>query len=124
MTESKTQKLDQRLRDMQASASEIIASSLVSSDGLTITSVMPQDIEEARIAAMAAAMLSLGDKISMELGRGDMDEFYIKGDQGFVLLTSVGEDAVLTALVTENAKLGLIFLELRRAAKDLLRIIE
>ena len=124
MTESKTQKLDQRLRDMQASASEIIASSLVSSDGLTITSVMPQDIEEARIAAMAAAMLSLGDKISMELGRGDMDEFYIKGDQGFVLLTSVGEDAVLAALVTENAKLGLIFLELRRAAKDLMRIIE
>ena len=124
MTESKTQKLDQRLRDMQASASEIIASSLVSSDGLTITSVMPQDIEEARVAAMAAAMLSLGDKISMELGRGDMDEFYIKGDQGFVLLTSVGEDAVLAALVTENAKLGLIFLELRRAAKDLMRIIE
>jgi predicted regulator of Ras-like GTPase activity (Roadblock/LC7/MglB family) len=124
VTESKTQKLDQRLRELQASASGIIASSLVSSDGLTITSVMPQDIEEARVAAMAAAMLSLGDKISMELGRGDMDEFYIKGDQGFVLLTSVGDDAVLTALVTEKAKLGLIFLELRRTAKDLLKIIE
>jgi len=109
---------------MQFSTSDIIASSVVSTDGLTIASVMPQDLEEERVAAMAAAMLSLGNRISMELGRGDLDEVYIKGDLGYVLLTSVGANAVLTALVHENAKLGMIFLEMRRAAEDLSRIIE
>jgi len=109
---------------MKFSASDIIASSLISSDGLTIASAMPEELEEDRVAAMAAAMLSLGDRISMELGRGDLNEVFIKGNLGYVLLTSVGDQAVLTALVPDEAKLGMIFLELRRAAKDLLRIIE
>ena len=124
MAKSASNQLTLRLREMQISTSDIIASSIVSLDGLTIASAMPVDMEEERVAAMAAAMLSLGDRISLELGRGELNEVYIKGDQGYVLLTSVGERAVLTALVHENAKLGLIFLELRRAAEDLLRILE
>ncbi len=124
MAKSASNQLTLRLREMQISTSDIIASSIVSLDGLTIASAMPVDMEEDRVAAMAAAMLSLGERISYELGRGELNEVYIKGDMGYVLLTSVGEVAVLTALVNEDAKLGLIFLELRRAAEDLLRIIE
>jgi predicted regulator of Ras-like GTPase activity (Roadblock/LC7/MglB family) len=113
-----------RLRGMKFSAPDIIAVSLISSDGLTIASAMPEELEEDRVAAMAAAILSLGERISLELGRGDLNEVYIKGNMGYVLLTSVGDNAVLAALVQEEGKLGMIFLELRRAAKDLLRIIE
>jgi predicted regulator of Ras-like GTPase activity (Roadblock/LC7/MglB family) len=36
---------------------------------------------------------------------------------------SVGEDAVLTALAREEAKLGLIFLDMRRAIEDLSKLI-
>jgi hypothetical protein len=38
-------------------------------------------------------------------------------------LMSVGEDAVLTALAREQAKLGLIFLDMRRATEDLTKLI-
>ena len=68
---------------------------------------------------MSAAMLSLGERISGELGRGGLEQVYIRGDKGYVILTSIGEEAVLTALAREGAKLGLIFLEMRRAAEDL-----
>ncbi len=70
---------------------------------------------------MSAAMLSLGERISGELGRGDLDEVYIHGDSGYVLLMSVGRDAVLTVLAREQAKLGLVLLEMRRASEDLER---
>jgi hypothetical protein len=36
---------------------------------------------------------------------------------------SVGSDAVLTVLAREQAKLGLLFLDMRRAAEDLSNII-
>jgi predicted regulator of Ras-like GTPase activity (Roadblock/LC7/MglB family) len=36
---------------------------------------------------------------------------------------SVGNDAVLTVLAREQAKLGLIFLDIRRAADDLSKLI-
>ena len=55
---------------------------------------------------MSAAMLSLGERIASELGRGSLEQVYIKGEKGYVVLMSVGEEAVLTALAREQAKLG------------------
>jgi predicted regulator of Ras-like GTPase activity (Roadblock/LC7/MglB family) len=72
---------------------------------------------------MSAAMLSLGERIASELGRGVLEQVYIRGGKGYVILTAVGEEAVLTALAREQAKLGLIFLEMRRAAEDLTRLV-
>jgi predicted regulator of Ras-like GTPase activity (Roadblock/LC7/MglB family) len=92
-------------------------------DGLTIASALPQGVEEDRVSAMSAAMLSLGERIASELGRGNLDQVYIKGGDGYVVLMSVGEDAVLTALAREQAKLGLIFLDMRRATEDLAKLI-
>ncbi|MDA1330126.1 MAG: hypothetical protein DWG76_04210 [Chloroflexi bacterium] len=108
-----------RLRQMQVTAPDIIASALVTVDGLTLASALPSDVEEDRVSAMSAAMLSLGERIATELNRGTLDEVYIRGEEGFVLLTAVGQDAVLTALSRNEGRLGLIFLEMRRAAIDL-----
>lgn len=123
MTKSRTQIIVDRLRDLQASSPDIEASAVVSVDGLTIASALPQDVEEDRVSAMSAAMLSLGERIASELGRGTLDQVYIKGQNGYVMLMAVGEEAVLTALAREKAKLGLILLDMRRAAEDLVKLI-
>ena len=123
MTKSRTQLLVDRLRELQASSPDIEASAIVSIDGLTIASALPQGVEEDRVSAMSAAMLSLGERIANELGRGSLAQVYIKGQKGYVVLMSVGEEAVLTALAIEQAKLGLILLEMRRAAEDFNRLI-
>ena len=123
MTKSRSQLMVERLRDLQASSPDIEASAVVSVDGLTIASALPQGVEEDRVSAMSAAMLSLGERIATELGRGNLDQVYIKGADGFVVLMSVGEDAVLTALAREQAKLGLIFLDMKRAIGDLAKLI-
>jgi predicted regulator of Ras-like GTPase activity (Roadblock/LC7/MglB family) len=112
-----------RLRALQASSPDIEASAVVSVDGLSIASALPQGVEEDRVSAMSAAMLSLGERISSELGRGSLEQVYIKGEKGFVVLMSVGEEAVLTALAREQAKLGLIFLDMRRATEDFKKLI-
>ena len=113
----------ERLRDLQASSPDIEASAVVSVDGLSIASALPQGVEEDRVSAMSAAMLSLGERIASELGRGRLDQVYIKGENGFVVLMSVGEEAVLTVLARHQAKLGLIFLDMRRATEDLVKLI-
>ncbi|NPA30968.1 MAG: hypothetical protein GXO37_03105 [Chloroflexi bacterium] len=108
-----------RLRELQAVSPDIEASAIVSVDGLTIASALPQGIEEERVSAMSAAMLSLGERIAMELGRGRLEQVYIKGENGYVILMAVGDEAVLTVLAREQAKLGLIFLDMRRAVQEL-----
>ena len=123
MTKSRSQMMVDRLRDLQASSPDIEASAVVSVDGLGIASALPQGVEEDRVSAMSAAMLSLGERIANELGRGALHQVYIKGEQGYVILMSVGEEAVLTGLAREQAKLGLIFLDMGRAAEDLSKLI-
>ncbi len=112
-----------RLRDLQASSPDIEASAVVSVDGLSIASALPQGVEEDRVSAMSAAMLSLGDRIASELGRGVLSQVYIKGEEGYVILMSVGDEAVLTALAREQAKLGLILLDMRRATEALAKLL-
>ena len=123
MSQNRSEQMVNRLRNLQASAPDIEASAVVSVDGLIIASALPQGAEEDRVSAMSAAMLSLGERIASELGRGNLEQVYIKGNAGFILLTSVGEEAVLTALARQDAKLGLIFLEMRRAAEDLVKLV-
>jgi len=124
MHKSRIDLMVDRLRDLQANTPDIESSAVVSVDGLIIASSLPSGIEEDRVSAMSAAMLSLGERIAGELGRGLLDEVYIHGNQGYVLLVSVGADAVLTILAREEAKLGLVFLEMRRAAEDLKNLVD
>lgn len=123
MTKTRTQLMVERLRDLQASTPDVQASAIVSVDGLSIASALPQEVEEDRVSAMSAAMLSLGERIASELGRGALEQVYIKGENGYVLLMSVGEEAVLTVMARKEAKLGLILLDMRRAAEDLVKLI-
>ena len=123
MAKSRTELMVDRLRDLQATTPEIEASAVVSVDGLAMASSLPANVEEDRVSAMSAAMLSLGERISNELGRGKLDQVYIRGNEGLVVLMSVGEEAVLTTLVREGARLGLILLDMRRTADDLGRLV-
>ena len=123
MEKSRTDLLVDRLRDLQSRTPDIEALAVVSMDGLTIASALPVELEEDRVSAMSAAMLSLGERIAGELTRGELNEIYIHGNEGYVLLTSVGSEAVLTVLARRQAKLGLVFLEMRRAAKDLEQLV-
>jgi hypothetical protein len=123
MPKSRAEQMVDRLRGLQASTPDIEASAVVSVDGLIMASSLPAGVEEDRVSAMSAAMLSLGERIASELGRGALDQVFIHGKGGYVVLSSVGQDAVLTVLAREQAKLGLIMLDMRRAAEDLSKLV-
>lgn len=123
MAKSRTEQLVARLRDLQTSSGDVEPAAIVSVDGLSIASSLPGGIEEDRVSAMSAAMLSLGERISTELGRGRLQQVYIKGENGYVILTAVGEEAVLTVMARKEARLGLIFLDVARTVQDLENLI-
>lgn len=123
MAKSRTEQLVTRLRDLQSSTGDVEAAAVVSVDGLSIASSLPAGIEEDRVSAMSAAMLSLGERISSELQRGELQQLYVKGENGYVILTAIGTEAVLTVLARKDARLGLIFLDVARAVTDLVKLI-
>ena len=111
------------LNDLNGTSADIEASGVISTDGLMMAAVLPQGLDEDRVGAMSAAMLSLGDRTAKELARGTLEQVLIKGDNGYVLMTYAGEEAVLTVMAKPNAKLGLIFLDVRRAAESVAKML-
>ncbi len=111
------------LTELNGTSADIEASGIISTDGLMMAAVLPQGLDEDRVGAMSAAMLSLGDRTAQELGRGELEQVLIKGDHGYVLMTYAGTEAVLTVMAKPNAKLGLIFLDVKRAAENVAKMV-
>ena len=117
------QALIDRIRVLQHSLPEVQAAAVISLDGLIMASALPEGMSEDRISAMSAAMLSLGEQINKETGLGALEQLYTRGSNGYVVLLAVGNEAVFTTLVQPEAKLGILFLELRKTAEDLARLL-
>ncbi len=111
--------LDRFMRD----APDVQAAALVSLDGFTMASALPEGMQEDRVGAMSAAILGLGERAATELGRGELSQVFIEGDEGTVVLVSAGRRAVLTALARHGAKLGLLMYDLRATADRVGKIL-
>ncbi|MGE0732803.1 MAG: roadblock/LC7 domain-containing protein [Acidimicrobiia bacterium] len=111
------------LSELNSTSADIEASAVISTDGLLMAAYLPAGFDEDRVGAMSAAMLTLGDRTAEELARGTLEQVLVKGDGGYVLLAHAGQDAVLTVLAKPTAKLGLIFLDVRRATEKVSRLL-
>ena len=114
-----SQKLGYILQNFVSTTSDVQGAAMVTPDGLPLASSLPGGMDDERVSAMSAAMLSLGDRIGQELARGDIDRIYVEGDEGFSILTSCGQDAVFLVLAGKGAKQGVLMLEIKRAIAEL-----
>ncbi len=121
---SRAEQLAMALDEFVQSSPEVEAAAIVSMDGLPMASALPPEIEEDRLGAMAAALLSLGEKAAEGLGRGDLAQIFVEGEYGFVFLMAAGETSVLTAITRPSGKIGLILYEMRHTAARIASILE
>ncbi len=121
---SKADLLAQALDDFLATSPEVEAAAVVSADGLPMASALPPHVQEDRLAAMSAALLTLGERAAQNLGKGELAQVFVEGSQGHVILMSAGTSAVLVAVTSPDAKAGLILFEMRKAAGQVQRVMD
>ncbi len=120
---SRVEKIQDILRSLRSVSPDIVGSAIVSTDGFIVASLLPSEVDEELVSGMAAALLGVGERIATELMGGSMEQTYVRGRLGYVLLNAVGADALLIVLTTPDAKLGLVFLDVRRRVAELVKII-
>jgi len=115
--------LDDLLKKLLGAIPEVKAAAIVSAEGLPIASALPQGVDETRFAAMTAALLSLSEKAIIEMNKGDFDQLYVKGSDGYLLILQAGPNAVLTVSTSKDVRLGLILLDCRRTCEKIAQLI-
>lgn len=111
------------LRNLQAGTPDVEACALVSEDGLMIASALPQHVDETRVAGMTATLASLGIRAAEELERGEVEQVFVKGKNGYAMMFQASDNSLLLVLTSKNAKLGLIFLDAQRAAAQIQKVL-
>lgn len=117
------QQIERILREVQSRIPDLEGLAVVTRDGLPIASALYTNTDEDRISAMTAASLSLSERVCLELERGIMEQLIINGSNGLVIVRDAGEHAVLVGIARMDAKLGLVLLDMKRAAKKLADMI-
>ncbi len=120
--DTRADRLAAALDDFIRSSPDVEAAAVVSFDGLPMASALPDELEEDRLGAMSAALLSLGEQAAIGLGRGQLNQVFVEGEHGFVFLMSGRDQAVLTAVAGRSAKIGFMLYEMRRAADRIGRL--
>ena len=121
---SRTEKMQDILRGLRTASPDIIGAAVVSLDGFIVASVLHSEVDEELVAGMAAAMLGVGERIASELMASTMEQVYVRSEKGYVVLNAVGSDSVLVVLTTKEAKLGLVFIEVKRRCVELAKAIQ
>jgi predicted regulator of Ras-like GTPase activity (Roadblock/LC7/MglB family) len=112
------------LDEFLAVSPDVEAAAIVSADGLPMASALPPDVEEDRLAAMSAALLTLGERAADGLGKGALAQVFVEGANGYVVLMQAGADAVLVAVTSKSTKVGLVLFEMRKAAATIGRVMD
>ncbi len=120
---SRAELMEKTLRTLVSSTPDVEGAAVVSADGLVLSSVLPASSDEDRVSAMAAALLSLGERTSTELARGELEQVYVKGQKGYVVLMRAGEDNLIEAIAGPAAKLGMVLLDMKRAASEIAKLV-
>lgn len=117
------QKLQKILEGLLKRVPDVERAAVVSSEGLMMMSV-PEGEDEEILAALSSALLFQGERVVDELRKGQMEQVFVKGSEGYVVVENLGEDAALVVVTRPGGKLGLLFLELKFTVRELKQALE
>lgn len=93
------------------------ATAAASRDGLLMKAIMPSGQRAETFAAMSATMLGAAETATTELKKGLPERVIVESEHGKLIVTGAGQKALLIVLTNPDAGLGLILVELEKAAE-------
>ncbi len=105
-----------RLTDVKAAA-------VVRRDGLVVVHTLPSTIDPKLVAAMLAAIVGASEMATEALEQGRFQRAIIESDEGKLLSTGAGNEALLISLVYSDANLGLVLMAMEKAARRIDEIL-
>lgn len=115
----RSQEIQQSLEKLKATSGDVEAAALVSQEGFIIASVLSENLDEERVAALSAAFQGLAERCAEELGKGRPRQFFLQADLGYIVVMEVTQDACLTVLSSRFGKPGMLLLDMKRGAQEL-----
>ncbi|HDN83548.1 MAG TPA: hypothetical protein ENG50_04205 [Candidatus Altiarchaeales archaeon] len=123
MPKSKKEELIEVLESL-SDVGDIDGAVIATRDGLLIASHLPQDVSAETFAAMSATMFGAAETAVSELKKGKIKRIISEAEDCKLIAVDAGPTAALVALVKPNANLGLVLMEMTKAANMIKEIMK
>ncbi len=121
--DNKSENLIETLWGIRTTIPYVNSIAIVSCEGIPIESILPKGIDDDRIAAVTATILSLAERAIHTMKLEDLEQICIQSSDQYFIVFKVRNNAVLAITASKKAKLGFIFLECNRICEKLAKII-
>jgi uncharacterized protein len=111
------------LQELRVRVPHLTGSMVASTDGLVIAHLLTH-AEPDGVAALTAAALGVGARLTEAVGHGGFRELLVSGEFGYVATYAAGPSSVLTLLAAHDANVGRLNLEARRACPRIAAVID
>jgi len=115
--------IEEALKKLIRAIPDVKAISLLSNEGMPLAFILPQDIDDLKISGIAAALLSMSELASVDMQKGDFNQLYIKGTNGYLLLLEVGPNHALLISASNDVRLGMLLFETNLLIERIISII-
>ena len=117
------EQLNNILQNLRSDISDVEGSLIASTDGMLMAHQVSHSDDPNALAAMVAASLGLGKRLSETFKGGPLMETSVRGNEGYIFVFSAGEHGVLAVTTKARTNVGLVNLECRNAAKKIAQLL-
>ena len=116
-----SQLLEEVLDELITHNPDILSALVVSDDGLNVASGIPYHNDD-EIALAASDLTDMAEDFSKRLEQGRLNRILLEGERRTTVVVKAGKRTILAVLIPADAKLGLVMLSMRRAARQIASI--
>ncbi len=91
-------------------------------DGLLIDSQSTIELDAEGLAARVPGIVASADEIGLTTGKGSARIALVEHENGYAVISSIGDDALLCVLTSRTADLGSLLYDVRRHRESIARL--
>ena len=95
------------------------SAAIVSKEGLIVHSILEDGISDLNLAAMTATILSVSERVLVELKSGGLDVCILQGEDGNFAVMEAGDELILAMCLDIDARMDTCFIEMRKASEQI-----
>jgi len=120
---SRRDRIQQGIDQLRMAIPDLDGVLLATNEGMPLVHSVSEHGDPGRIAALAAAVNSLGRRVTESLASGSCQEVSVLGSEGQMLLYPAGPKAVLAVLCPAHLNSALVQLAARNTAQQILQAL-
>lgn len=120
---SQIEQIEKIIRQTIADNSNFQGIALLDDEGIILACELPADVDQERLVSMSISVARVGQTAAEELGRGILDQVYIKGEHGYLFFNIIHTNTILVSLISLESLLGAVLSQVRNLTEDVAQYV-